>query len=137
MGVKRQWKIMKLQEAPMPPELRRQLIADIMKRKKTKVKLYCWEVKDKVIQEAFLSNPRAVKDWYVHNRLWEKEATNKGVLLFEYEITVDELLKHLDEGKITNILCGEIPKSVVGIFPRELHEDLRQKLTKETLQNQA
>jgi len=122
---------MKLSEIPMQTEIRQRLIEDIMRRKKSKIKLYCWEIQDKVIQEAFLTQTQAVHNWYVKNKVWETPEPSKGVLLYEHESTIDEILKHIVEKRIEKIPINEIPQTVIGLFPQQLHEDLRQTLQKQ------
>jgi hypothetical protein len=132
MGVKRQWKIKKLTELAIDPEVRQQLITDIMRRKSPRIRLYAWDVHTGTAKEAFFDQKNAVKNWYVNNRLWEQEECPKGVLLYEWAESIDQILKHSNETHIKNIPISSAQKIHVAISPSSLHEDMQR-----TLKNQG
>jgi hypothetical protein len=131
MGVKRQWKIKKLTELAVTPEIRQQLVTDIMRRKSPQIRLYAWDVHTNIAEEAFFDQMSAVKNWYIQNRLWEQESCPKGVLLYEWAESIDQVLKHSDKTHIKNIPLASAQKIHVAISPSALHEDMQRTLKKQ------
>lgn len=131
MGVKRQWKIKKLSELSIQEDVRQQLITDIMRRKSPQIHLYAWDVHTNVAEEAFFDQTSAVKDWYIKNRMWEKEACPLGILLYECAVSIDTLLKHSNASHITHLPLPLAQKIHVAISPSALHEDMQRTLKKQ------
>lgn len=125
MGVKRQWKIQKLTALPIAEDVRNQLITDIMRRKKPNIRVYAWNVHEGVAEKAFFQKQLAVYDWYTQKKLWESDDIPKGVLLYEWTVSVDEMLKHFKQEMILNLPVSQSTKVNVGITPSSLHEDMQ------------
>lgn len=122
---------MKLAQVPMDTELRQRLVDALVKRKKSSIKVYCWEDKNGIAPEAFLSQSQAVTSWYVKKRLWEQEEIPRGAVVYQWEIPLDELLEFIEEKKICNIPIPKKRLMEVAILPSELHQDLRQTVQKQ------
>ena len=125
MGVKRQWKIQKITSLPIAEEVRNQLITDIMRRKKPTIRVCAWDVHDGIAEEAFFQQQTAIYDWYTKQRLWEAKTPPKGVLIYEWPVPVDILLRSAEKEKIVKVPVSQERKFHVGISPSSLHEDMQ------------
>ena len=125
MAVKRQWKIMKLQSLPIHEEVRKKLIFDIISRRNPTISLYAWEVKDGIAEEAFFTQKAALRDWYLKHRKWESEAESPGVLVHNWKVTANQLLKHVVSGRVRNVLLAENGNVDVAVMPSSLKVDLQ------------
>lgn len=126
MGVKRQWRLMKISELPLSEEVRKELIHKVMSRREASIPLYCWENKKGVAVEAFFSKHEAVKDWYIKNHLWQKEEIPKGVLLYEWVVPIKTIIEQLKDGELHAIPISEEHAITVELSLQKLHEELQQ-----------
>lgn len=136
MGVKRQWKIQKLTALPIAENVRNELITDIMRRKKPSIRVYAWNVHEGVAEKAFFQQQAAIYDWYTQKKLWEAEDMPKGVLLYEWRVSVDEMLKCYKQEMILNLPVSQETEINVGISPSDLHEDMQRILEKRSQKKQ-
>lgn len=132
MGVKKQWRLMKIAELPLAEDVRRELIDKVMRRRGARLALYCWENKEGVAPIAFFSKMEAVKNWYIKNHLWEQKEIPRGVLLYEWQVPLKTIIDHLKDSEITNIPIAEEHVIEVALPLSELHTDIQQ-----TVQNQG
>lgn len=131
MGVKRQWRLMKIAELPLAEEVKRDIIDKIIRQRDAKLTLYCWENKNSVAPEAFFSKQDAVKNWYVKNRLWEQESIPKGVLLYEWNVSLKTIVDMLKDNKLCNMPISEEHTIEVALSLQKLHEEIKQTVQKQ------
>lgn len=131
MSVKRQWKLHKVASFPIDEDTRQQLVTDIMRRKTPSIRLYAWDIHEGIATEAFFKQQSAIYDWYTKKRLWESAELPKGVLLYEWSASVDDVLHHSKNEKVTNVPVSQEREILVGISPSTLHEDM-QRILKRT-----
>jgi hypothetical protein len=124
---------MKLAKLPMEEEVRNNIVKDILHYKHPTINLYAWKVSTGgIAEEAFFSSHAAVKDWYVSQKLWEKDELPKGIVVHTWKTHVEEILHHISDNSVRNITLTENRKIEVAISPSELHEDVQR-----TLENQS
>lgn len=124
---------MKLAGLPIEEDVRKQLVADILRRKQPTINLFAWNVSSSgIAEEAFFSPRETVKNWYVSQKIWEKKNIPRGIVVHTWKTHVDEILKHTSNNSVRNISLTESKKISVGISPSELHEELQR-----TLENQG
>ena len=128
MSVKRQWKVMKLAGLPIDEEVRKELVEGILRHKKPKISLFAWNVSSGIAEEAFFSSREAVNNWYVSQKIWEKNVIPKGIIVHTWKTNVDDILQHTANNSVRNISLTESQEIQVGISPSELHEELQQTL---------
>jgi hypothetical protein len=133
MGIRRQWKIVKLSQLSTDESVRNRLIESIMRRQKAQVQLYAWDTNAAcdATPRAFFSENEAVRDWYVKTRVWEEAKCPSGVVLRKWSMGVDELLQYVKEGEVRNVPIPPTVEMDVGIIPSTLHEDMQQTLKKQ------
>ena len=130
MGVKRQWKVMKLRSLSINEDIRKQLIHDIISRKNPTISLYAWDVKDGIAEEAFFAQRDALRDWYLKNRKWESETESPGVLIHHWKVDANQLLKHVSSGQVRNAPLAENTDVDVAVVPSSLQLDMQRTLIK-------
>ena len=128
MGIRRQWKIVKLSQLAMDEQVRGSLIESIMRRKKAQVTMFAWSASDDYAPQAFFSEHDAVRDWYVKKRIWEEDICPSGVVLHTWKMGVDELLRCAKNGEVRNVPIPPTVEMDVGIIPSTLHEDMQRTL---------
>lgn len=135
MGVKRQWKVMKLRQLPIEEAVRAQLVKDIIRRKQPVVQLYAWDVHHEGVhlmaKQAFFNQQEALKNWYISKRLWEKEDPPSGVVVYAWKTNVDDITKHAKGTTLREMALPRKREMDVAILPSSIQEDIQQ-----TLQNQ-
>lgn len=132
MGVKRQWKVMKLRSLAINEDTRKRLIHDIISRKKPTISLYAWDVHNGIAEEAFFVQRDALRDWYLKQRKWESETESTGVLVHHWKVDVNQLLKHVTKGRVRNAPLAETSDVDVAVMPSSLQLDIQR-----TLKNQV
>jgi hypothetical protein len=136
MGVKRQWKVMKLRQLPMDESVRGQLIKDIISHKHPSTQLYAWDVHHEgvhlVAKQAFFNRQEAVRNWYVTNKLWEQESPPSGIVVYAWKTDVDNIIKHAKDASVREIQLPRKREMDVAILPSSVQEDIQR-----TLQNQS
>lgn len=131
MGVKRQWRLMKITELPLDEEVKRKVVDKIIRQRSAKLTLYCWQNENGVAPEAFFSKKDAVKNWYIKNHLWEQEDIPKGVLLYEWSISLNMVTEHIKDGKVCNVPIDKNSTLEVALSLKNLHEELKQTVQKQ------
>jgi len=131
MGVKRQWKVMKLRSLSINEDIRKQLIHDIISRKNPTISLYAWNVRDDIAEEAFFAQRDALRDWYLKNRKWESETESTGVLVHHWKVDANQLLKHVSSGRVRNAPLAENADVDVAVIPSSLQLDMQRTLQKQ------
>lgn len=130
MGVRRQWKILKITQIEMDSSTRAKLIEAITRKKKTHLTLYAWDVHPikKVAKEAFFTEQAAVKNWFIQKRLWEVQTPPSGVVLHKWVMSADDILSHIHDMKLCDVPTSLNAETSVGIVPSSLYEELQQSL---------
>ena len=123
---------MKLAGLPIEEDVRKKLVEDILRHKKPKISLFAWNVSSGIAEEAFFSPREAVKNWYVTQKVWEKEEIPKGILVHTWKTNVENILSHTSNNSVRKIPLTESQKIQVGISPSKLHEEVQR-----TLENQS
>jgi len=134
MGVRRQWKVLKLSQVEMDSDTRVKLIEAITRKKDIQVTLYAWDVDplQQVAREAFFTEQAAIKDWFLQKRLWEADTPPPGVTLRKWAIGVDDIMGNIHNMKLRNIPLSLNAEIRVGIIPSSLYEDLQRSLKKQS-----
>ena len=135
MGVKKQWKVMKLRQLPMNEDTRRQLIKDIISHKQPSARLYAWDVHHEgvnlVAKQAFFNQQDTLKNWYIGNKLWEQESPPSGVVVYSWKTDVDNIVKHTKSASVREIQLPRKREMDVAILPSSTQEDIQQSLKKQ------
>ena len=133
-GIKTGFRIKKAVDLPLDEETKKEIIKAIIKRDKNKkVKVYSWKRDSKVISEVFFSKKEAIKNWYITEKIWEQEGSEKNKILWIWEAELFPLLQYIKKAKIQNVPvemlkeCGiEIEQALPG-----LTEDIKRTLKKQ------
>lgn len=136
MGVKRQWKVMKLRQLPIDEDVRAQLVKDIISRKCPAIQLYAWDVHHEgvhlIAKQAFFNQQQALKNWYISKRLWEKESPPAGVVVYAWKTDVDNITKHAKGASLREIALPRKREMDVAILPSSIQEDIQRTLQKQS-----
>ncbi len=132
MGVKRQWKIMKLRQLPVDESIRAQLVKDIISHKCPVTRLYAWDVYHKgvhlVAKQVFFNQQEAVKDWYISKHLWEKEFPPTGVVVYSWKTGVDDITKHAKGSVLYEMRLPRKREMDVAVLPSSVQKDIQRTL---------
>lgn len=133
MGVRRQWKVLKLSKIEMTGDTRAKLIEAITRKKNIQVALYAWSTDpiQHVAQEAFFTEQAAVKNWLLQKGTWEMASPPAGVPLYKWKMGVDDIMEHIHDMKLRNVPMPLTTEMSVGIVPSSLYEDVQRSLKKQ------
>lgn len=133
MGVRRQWKILKLANIEMDGNTRAKLIEAITRKKNIQVTLYAWDIDSihQIAQEAFFTEQAAMKNWLLQKRIWEMVSAPTGIPLYSWKISADDIMEHIHDMKLRNVPMPLTTEMSVGIVPSSLYEDLQRSLKKQ------
>jgi hypothetical protein len=128
MGVRQSWKINKLTSIQhLPKYLKKQLVEDIARHSKNKIRLYAWDVNEDTATLAFFSEKAALGDWLKTagaKQYFTSKTTPEVLSVYEWEVNPSDIIRFINDHQICAVPVPPSCTKHSAVVPPNIFEDL-------------